>query len=371
MTATAPILIFPAGMPRSLEFLQRCEREGRAVIGSSSLKYDVAQSRYPAWASLPFVNDAGFDYALRQLIDSAGIGGIYTPNPVVWSYLEQALPTLAPGVSLVNAWPLQDELNNYLQAEALAAAILAAPLELAASGRAQPRLGAAALASLLRHANTIPGMCDNVKIAALCEIGRHAPPGDIVEIGSAFGKSAFVLSCLARRYGIGHTLCVDPWQSAFVAQHDEGGLVDNCIERTDYSEMLRVFEMSLLPYSAGDINYLRLPSEEAAVRYGAEPRAETAAFGRTAYTGRIAVLHIDGNHSYDAVQADIGAWGSYVAAGGWIIFDDYVWPFGDGPQRVGDAFVASRRDDISCAFVMGTALFVQLAGADAPETKLF
>jgi hypothetical protein len=366
----APILIFPAGMPRSLEYLQRCQREGQPVLGSSSLEYDVARQHYPAWAQLPFVNDPAFSGALRQLIESAGIGGIYTPNPVVWSYLSAALPTLAPGVSLVNAWPLQDELASYRQAETLAAAGLAAPLELAASVQPQPRLTAAALAALLRHASTIPGMCDDVKIAALCEIARHAPSGDLVEIGSAFGKSAFVLACLARRYGIGKLLCVDPWQSAYVAQHDEGGLVDNCIERYDYDEMLRVFEMSLLPYSAGDINYLRLPSSEAAARYATERHAVTDAFGSTDYTGRIALLHIDGNHSHDAVQADIDAWGAHLADGAWVVFDDYVWPYGDGPQRVGDAFLARRGSDIACAFVMGTALFVQLGGIAVTRKKI-
>ncbi len=29
-----PMLIFPAGMPRSLDYLEKCKREGQSVIGS-------------------------------------------------------------------------------------------------------------------------------------------------------------------------------------------------------------------------------------------------------------------------------------------------------------------------------------------------
>ena len=45
--------------------------------------------------------------------------------------------------------------------------------------------------------------------------------------------------------------------------------------------------------------------------------------------------------------------------GGWIVIDDYTWPFGDGPRRVGDEFLAANRDRISAAFVMGGALFIR------------
>ncbi|MCL6484261.1 MAG: class I SAM-dependent methyltransferase, partial [Janthinobacterium lividum] len=66
------------------------------------------------------------------------------------------------------------------------------------------------------------------------------------------------------------------------------------------------------------------------------------------------------NHAYEAAQADITAWAKHVLAGGWIIIDDYVWPYGDGPQRAGDEFLAQQQTRISSAFVMGTALFLQL-----------
>lgn len=354
-----PILIFPAGMPRSLDYLARCKRDGQAVIGSSSLAYDVSKPLYPEWAVLPYVNDPGFAQALQALIEERGVAGIYTPNPVVWSYLHDLLKNMNPPVKLVNASPVHDEMSGYRAATAHARKTLTTPLPIASQAGGKTPLPELQLAALFRHGNIIPGMCDDEKISALYEIARHCTRGDVVEIGSAWGKSAFILARLARLYDIGKTLCIDPWQSEYVVQNDDGGLVDSCIHHYDYDEALRVFEMNLLPYSAGDINYLRMPSVEAEQLYRQQLPVHSPSFGSTTYAGKVALLHIDGNHAYAAAQADIAAWASHVVPGGWIIIDDYVWPYGDGPQRAGDEFLASQREQLCCAFVMGTALFLQ------------
>ena len=355
-----PVLIFPAGMLRSLEYLEQCQRNGQAAIGSSSLAYDVSKPRYAQWATLPYITDAGFDAALAALVAQHDIGGIYTPNPVAWAYLNKSLHLIAPGVPLINASPVQEELTGYRAATRLGYRLLDQSLSLASSVGAKPGMPEVQLSALFRHANIIPGMCDDEKIGALCEIARYSVAGDVVEIGSAYGKSAFALARLARLYGIGKTLCIDPWKSEYLVQNDVGGLVDDSIQYFDLDETLHVFEMSLLPYSNGDINYMRLPSTDAARHYAARRAVSTEAFGTTEYSGKIALLHIDGNHSYEAAHADVEAWSGHVVPGGWIIIDDYVWPYGDGPQRVGDELLARQQQHISCAFVMGTALFVQL-----------
>jgi cephalosporin hydroxylase len=309
---------------------------------------------------LPYITEAGFDEALGELIKLHDIGGIYTPNPVAWAYLNKSLPLIAPGIALVNASPAQEELTSYRTASKLGRQLLTQTLSLASRVSAKPAMLEVQLSALVRHANVIPGMCDDEKIGALCEVARYSVPGDIVEIGSAYGKSAFVLSRLARVYGIGKTLCIDPWKREYMVQNDAGGLVDDSLQYFDSDETLRVFEMNLLPYSNGDLNYMRLPSTEAAVLYAAQRTASTESFGTTEYSGKIALLHIDGNHSYEAARADIEVWSGHVLPGGWIIIDDYVWPYGDGPQRVGDEFLIENKDRISCGFVMGTALFLQL-----------
>jgi len=162
-------------------------------------------------------------------------------------------------------------------------------------------------------------------------------------------------------YGIGNLLCVDPWSNAHLVQNDEKGLVDTESAQMDADEALMVFEMNLLPYNLNHLNYLRMPSTEGAKHYRERRNATTVSFGTTNYCGHIAILHIDGNHSYAAAKADILAWSGFVVDGGWVIVDDYIWPYGDGPQRAGDEFMAENQAGIDIAFVMGSALFLQLS----------
>ncbi len=346
-------------MPRSLEFLDKALGEGRSVIGASSLGHDPSRERYPDWLYLPYVTAPEFNDALRQAIADFDIGGIYTPNIVVWNYLNQSLQEIATGISLMNDSPIDSELASYRKSLQFAQSILEQPISLASACDVKPAISLVEIASLFHHAELIPGMCDHEKIRALLEITRRSPTGDIVEIGSWWGKSAFVLARLACCYGIGKLLCVDPWSNEHLIQNDEKGLVDRIPVSAD--EALTVFQISLLPYANGKVNYLRMPSVEASEHYRKHPAVQTVAFGETAYTGHIAILHIDGNHSYENAHADAASWSDLVIPGGWIIFDDYIWPYGDGPQRVGDEFLASNHEKIHAAFVMGSALFVQLS----------
>ena len=61
MSRSQAVLIFPAGMPRSIEFLGQCQREQRQVIGASSLAYDPSRQQCPAWLTLPYINHDGFE----------------------------------------------------------------------------------------------------------------------------------------------------------------------------------------------------------------------------------------------------------------------------------------------------------------------
>ena len=228
----------------------------------------------------------------------------------------------------------------------------------AAARPAAPALRESEAAGLLRWVEAIPGMCDADKIAATVQAMRHTPPGDVVEIGSWWGRSAALLAFLARRWEVGPVLCVDPWTADALPQGVP--VLDRASASMDVNEALRIFEINLAPVADGRVNYLRARSTEGAALYRAGLEVSTEAFGVTRYGGAIAFLHIDGNHALERVQEDARAWTPFVRPGGWIVFDDYVWAFGDGPRQVGDAFLAHERDKIATAFVMGTALFVQL-----------
>lgn len=356
-------LIFPGGMPRSIEFLRRCQDHGVQVLGASSLPSDSAQRLYTDWVILPMVTDAQFDTELRELVTQHSITAIFTPNLVVWNYFREHLSAIAPEVKLINVSPVEEAVSGFRQAQLCASVQASSSVELAACTRSQARLSPTQFAAVYRHAGLIPGMCDDDKIHALCEVARFIPKGDLIEIGSWWGKSAFVLAILARQYRIGTLLCVDPWQLTHLQQKDANKMVDQLAAQLDAEEAFLIFQINLAPFAGGHVNYLRLPSVDAAAHYRQSQVIDSPAFGETHYSGDVALLHIDGNHSLEAVQADVDAWAHLVVPGGWIIFDDYVWPYGDGPKRTGDAFLSHHNNKISTAFVMGSALFVQLAEA--------
>ena len=145
---------------------------------------------------------------------------------------------------------------------------------------------------------------------ALIEIMRHAPAGDIVEIGSGAGRSAALLACLAARYGLGHLLCIDSWVAS-------GGV--------DAEEALRMFEINLAPLAGGRVNWLRARADEAwrGYRTGLVVRTEKT-LGETRYDGAVAVppphqSRDDGRRSVDTAR---GArrldrlWRRWVGPGG-------------------------------------------------------
>lgn len=353
------ILVFPAGLPDALRFRAEAEARGDTVIGASSLAFDAAQASYAHWDFLPFVHDEAFPAALSEVAARRNIDAIYAPHEVVAGRLADIMPRVAPKARLIEASPMRDKERAYRNLRQAAEAQKTDDWFAASPLPAKPRLSPIQAAGLTRLVDTIPGMCDGDKIAVVMEIMRYAPSGDIVEIGSWWGRSAALFNWLGRHYGVGPMLCVDPWSSAELPQGV--AVLDRASASMDTDEALAIFQINLGPLARGDLNFIRARSTDAAADYGPGLEVTTATFGRVAYEGQIAVLHIDGNHAYDSVRGDAAAWIPHVKPGGWIIFDDYVWAFGDGPKQVGDAFLESDGRRIAFSFVMGTALFVQLA----------
>jgi len=120
--------------------------------------------------------------------------------------------------------------------------------------------------------------------------------------------------------------------------------------------------MNLIPIASERFNFLRMPATQALPQYESG-RVYSTAFGATAFSGQVALLHIDGNHDYRAVAADVAQWAPKLAPSGWLVIDDYCWPHGDGPRRIGDAFLAERSDAITQAFVVDGALFIKLGNS--------
>ena len=351
-----PLLILPAGYGDGPEVRRLAQVLGVPVIGGSSVENDPAAADYEHWLHLPHISDPAFEAELARVIQQHGIGRIHASHYALWRLLKDRLADIAPGVTLTLGRNNFDLTAEYEALRARVSGYSDAAFVSASAPRPPP--GEALTAGMIRAAMSVPGESYEPKLLALVEVGRRAPPGDVVEIGSLFGRTAALLSMLAGHYDLGQILCVDPWSVRSTEQGNEA--LQSASRDFAWDSFRRIFEVNVSPFARGRLNYIQAFSTDGYKRYAAGEAVETDAFGRTVYEGRIGILHIDGNHDFDYVAADARDWVPHVKPGGWIVFDDYDWDWGDGVTRVGDAFVKDEAARIQASFVIAGALFVQL-----------
>jgi glycosyltransferase involved in cell wall biosynthesis/predicted O-methyltransferase YrrM len=133
--------------------------------------------------------------------------------------------------------------------------------------------------------------------------------GEIVEIGSCFGRSTIYLAEGARHAGRGTVWAVDPhtgdiaWDLGHVSTYE-------------------VFLRNIRKFGVESrVKPLKMTSKEAAHAWNRTP---------------IRILFIDGWHSYEAVTEDILLWFPHVLPGGLIVFDDYSNPEFPGVRQAVD-----------------------------------
>jgi hypothetical protein len=136
--------------------------------------------------------------------------------------------------------------------------------------------------------------------------------------------------------------------------------------------MFRACALALIPWTVGrQINYLRMTSDQACEVWSKHDFAVASPeFGHTQYGGRLAILHVDGNHDFEWAARDIQMWGQLLQPGGWLIVDDYRWTFGSGPREAADAWLAENASAVACAFEAGSALFVRLKASHSNLERL-
>jgi hypothetical protein len=273
---------------------------------------------------------------------------------------QRKIPVIEPGAEAAG-------LEQPSELLARAARLRHHPIRIHAGGHPRRPLTLFEFAGLLRQASFIKGSTDEIKIEALCEVARWAPAGDLVEIGSAWGKSALVLAWLTGHFGLGPLLCIDPWNDGLPIERAIAPAIREWARTLNREEMFRACVLALIPWAAGNgINYLRMTSEQAWEQWGQTGFVvESAEFGQTRYAGRIAILHVDGNHDREWATRDINSWGQLLLPGGWLIVDDYRWAFGTGPREAADAWLTGKEPLIDCLFEAGSALFVRLKSSPA------
>ncbi len=330
------ILVFPSSLEASREYAIKAKRQNLNVVGASSIAHDPYAHDYSAWESLPFIHDDTFEGQLTSIITKHNIKAIYTPHAPSFLRLKQ----LSLPIDLVGESPCDQQMARVRSA----------------FERAQQN---SFKAGLLEQAHHLYGECSAEKIQAFFHVFDDCPAGDVVEVGVFFGKSALMLNRLAQYYHIGATLAIDPWDCALSVQYDSPQLIQDLSHQWDWDLVFKGFLMQAQGCHAGRFNYLRTSSIDAWENYRHSRIITTPEFGDTLYSGKIAVLHLDGNHDEQYIQQDFDLWSSALLPGGWIIIDDYDWSQGNGPKTVGDKVLSQWQERIQSHFVAGSALFIQ------------
>lgn len=139
------------------------------------------------------------------------------------------------------------------------------------------------------------------------DVVKHFPAGSrFVEVGSWLGRSAALMAVEIENSGKNiEFVCVDPW--------DDGGpdLRDTrYFKELGVHDVYDVFTMNMRPV-LHRIKMMRMGSVEAA---------------KFISDGTVDFVMLDGDHSYEAVKADIAAWLPKMRPGGIVSGDDYTWP---------------------------------------------
>jgi hypothetical protein len=186
--------------------------------------------------------------------------------------------------------------------------------------------------------NCITGWLSRRQGARLFDLARTTDAlGEVVEIGSAFGRSTVALALGTRVQGGGKVYAVDP--------HTGGsGLV------AQYGPLAQTFS------SRGALlqNIVRFGLQDVVVPVPLSSTAAAAVWPDQP----IRLLFIDGWHGYEACRSDILTWGRWVSPGGVMVIHDYDWadvrravddclarPCGFGPLDADDPNMASVRRD--------------------------
>jgi hypothetical protein len=356
-------LIFPCGVPAARRYAEAARQRGETVIAASSLAYDESAAQFEKWVFLPSVYEKDFAARLNAVVREHDIDRIFAPVSAAHWGIGKLVAEGIVGIELIGEMPVRQHAREHAALMEQAGERLAA-LQTIAESRSD--LSVIEVAAVLQKAMAFFGESDETKIAAMLAIFADVPHGDIVEIGVLTGRSASVLEMMARRHSIGPVLAVDPWAYANSVQKESPSELQAMVDVWDASVPFETFLIQLLPIArAGAFNYLPMTSRAAYAVWSSQDEITSPEFGATRYGRDIAILHIDGNHDYDAVKDDVDLWLPHVRAGGWLILDDYFWLHGNGPQRVGDAILTERAADISRAFVCGRALFLKFDTADA------
>lgn len=352
---TSATLVFPAVNQAAVDYLNAARHRHEITICASSVTNDLIRAELGDIHFLPFIHEEDFPQQFLSLVAARSICRLFCPISTVHVFMRRFIAAHRLEIELIGDSPVRQQVLQHYQLMSRARRLM--PLvELCADGHA---CSLVELAGVLRQLSLIYGESNDDKLAAMMGIFARSTVGDVVEIGSLMGRSAFVLLYLAWRHNIGQVLTIDPWRADTCVQHDSPDALEGVADEWDFNVLSEGFYVNMVPFRTDDHAHLRMSSEDALKVYDAGDPILSWRGRRIAFSGKISVIHIDGNHDYDCVRRDWGLWSDKLLPGAWLVLDDYIWAHGDGPYLIGNELLREEWKRIECAFVCGKALFVK------------
>ncbi len=153
------------------------------------------------------------------------------------------------------------------------------------------------------------GWCTIPKARTMAMLIVATKPVVSVEIGVYTGKSAIAMALAHKFLGKGQVLCIDPWKAEASAEWQED-VHKEWWSKIDHEAIYREFINHIIKFGVtAQVDIKREKSDHVE-----PPRV-------------IDFLHIDGNHSQQAIR-DVSRFASRVPTGGIVVMDDIEWPGG-------------------------------------------
>jgi predicted O-methyltransferase YrrM len=160
--------------------------------------------------------------------------------------------------------------------------------------------------------NKVPGMISTTQALTYYWINvTQREEGDVLEIGCWQGRSTIALAQACKDSGNGIVHAVDHFKG------NPGKQIYYVIEKEDLSDLQQNFQRNIS--NAGLSEYVSLHIENV---------------NQVNISGKIRLLVIDGEHSYDAVLSDFLRFRRLLTSGAIVIFDDYSEDFPEVIQAV-------------------------------------
>lgn len=349
-------LLFPAVGQAATDYLIAARERAETVVRAASVANLEMSADWGECHRLPSIYDADFESSFASLVQQFNVARVYCPVSSVHDFMRRYIGQGKSNLKLLGVSPIQQQMDSHRRLMQRASALW--PFIRSTAAQGEP-IRLIEWAGILRQAALIYGESNDDKLAALAGVFSTAPKGDVIEIGSLMGRSAFVLIYLAWRYSVGAVLTVDPWQPFAAVQKDSPLEFQALVDEWDFEVLSEGFAVNMVPMRTLDHAHIRAQSAEGYRKYAAGETILSISGEPVEYERRVAVIHIDGNHDYSSVREDCELWLTRLVPGAWLILDDYIWAHGDGPYRMGNELLRDEVDRIERAFVSGKALFVK------------